>query len=122
MTERFVLDAILSPLTREFLTNRFGFDVVDLVSLGIGHLDDLEVVAFAERERRVLITLDLDFGEIFHRHHRSRIGIVLLRLEDTTIESVNRTLVRFFASDISHIDLNQSLVLIEPHRVRVRTS
>ena len=68
MPTRFVLDANLSPLTSDFLSCRCGFDVVDLVRLGFGHLDDFDVVEFAQRERRIIITLDLDFGEIFHRY------------------------------------------------------
>jgi predicted nuclease of predicted toxin-antitoxin system len=118
---RFVLDANLSPLTRSFLADQFGLDVVDLLTLGLGHIGDDEVYAFAQRERRVIITLDLDFGEIFHRSEPEIAGVIILRLEDTSIESVNRILARFFARGTEHIDLDRSLVLIEEHRVRIRS-
>jgi predicted nuclease of predicted toxin-antitoxin system len=52
-----LLDANLSPRTASFLSVTFGFDVVALLDMGLGHLDDDQVVAMAKREQRVVITL-----------------------------------------------------------------
>lgn len=41
---QFLLDANRSPETSEFLRTTFGLDVLDLVSLGLTHFDDPEVV------------------------------------------------------------------------------
>lgn len=42
-------------------------------------LDDLAVAALAEREDRVLLTQDTDFGAIAVRHGHPRTGVVILR-------------------------------------------
>lgn len=47
---RLLLDANLSPCTASFLVERFAFDAVALVSLGLAHLDDFQVIEFAKGE------------------------------------------------------------------------
>ena len=120
MTEpRFLLDANLSPETAEFLRTTFGLDVVDLLTLGLSHLSDREIVEMAKRDERVVITFDLDFGKIYHRWERGRIGAIVLRLEDQTVESVNRVLGRFFANVVATVPLERSLVVLDEARVRI---
>lgn len=115
----FLLDANLSPETRRFLEQRFGLDVMDLLTTGLGHLSDEDVVALAKRERRVIVTLDRDFGEIYYRRERGQIGVTVLRVRDQTVEGINAVLERFFTSEASSIDLDHSLVIVEPDRLRV---
>ena len=103
--QRFLLDANLSPETAAYLRATFGFDVVDLLTLGQSHLTDREIVAMAKRESRVVITFDLDFGKIYHRWERGQIGAMVLRLEDQTVESVNLVLGRFFANVATTVSL-----------------
>jgi predicted nuclease of predicted toxin-antitoxin system len=43
-------------------------------------LPDREVLAIAQRERRILITDDRDFGELVFRHRQPHTGIIYLRL------------------------------------------
>ena len=118
---RFLLDANLSPETAAFLRRTYRFDVVDLLTLGLSHLTDRQIVAMAKREARVVITFDLDFGKIYHRWEHGQFGTIVLRLEDQTVESVNRALSRFFADDAGMEELNRSLVVLDESRVRIRT-
>ena len=66
-----------------------------------------------------MITFDLDFGELYHLLHRGEFGVIILRLEDQTVESVNRVLDRFFSSDLTDLDLEHSLVVLDEDRVRI---
>src|SRR5512144_2177385 len=43
----------------------------------------------AKREQRVIVTLDQDFGEIYYLRERGRVGVLVLRLRDQTVASVN---------------------------------
>jgi predicted nuclease of predicted toxin-antitoxin system len=52
---KFLLDANLSPLTREYLVSTFGLNVSDLQSLGLGGLQDSQVVELAKKESRVIV-------------------------------------------------------------------
>ncbi len=113
---KFLLDANLSPKTADFLKSRYNFDVVDLLSLKLGLLSDKEVATFAHKQKRIIITFDLDFGRIYH-HDKLSPGIVILRIEDQTIESVNLILQNFFDSH-NELKLPNNLIIIEDKRVR----
>lgn len=116
---KFLLDANLSPETRQYLTATFGFDVVDLLSLRLGHLVDPQVVELAKRDDRVIITFDLDLGEIYHRRERGQLGVIILRLADQTVESVNRALDHFFRTTAGSIALERSLVVVSDRNIRI---
>ena len=119
IASRFLLDANLSPETASFLVETLHLDVVSLLTLGLSHLTDRQVVAMAQREARVVITFDLDFGEIYHRGERGNFGAIVLRLEDQTVEAVNRVLSRFFAEIAATVPLERSLVVLDDERVRI---
>jgi predicted nuclease of predicted toxin-antitoxin system len=119
MTMRLLLDASLSPLTCDFLVDTFGLDVTELYRQGLHQLRDVDIVAMAKQQGRVIITFDLDFGEIYHRHERGQVGVIILRLEDQTVESVNQVLEKFFRGPAQDIPLERSLVVIDESRVRV---
>lgn len=116
---KFLLYANLSPETGRFLAQRFGFDVTDLITVGQAGLSDEAVVELAKRESRVVITFDRGFGEIYHRREQGRLGVLILRLADQSVESVNQTLARFFTAEANSIDLDHSLVIIEEDRLRI---
>lgn len=78
---RFLLDANLSPETAAFLAS-LGFDASVLdAPLGTPPTDD-EVMALASAEGRVVITFDLDFGEMFYARGGESAGIIVLRVRD----------------------------------------
>ncbi len=89
---RLLLDANLSPETREHLATRHGLDAADLITRRQAGISDAEVVELAKAEGRVIVTFDLDFGEIYHFAERGQIGVIVLRLDDQTVESVDRVL------------------------------
>lgn len=92
---KLLLNANLSPETASFL-RKLGFDVKCLLEENLRIITDEEVVELAKREKRIILTFDLDFGEIYHLRERGQVGIIVLRLSDQTIESVNAALKKFF--------------------------
>ncbi|PIU14723.1 hypothetical protein COT20_02480 [bacterium (Candidatus Gribaldobacteria) CG08_land_8_20_14_0_20_39_15] len=60
---RFLLNANISHETAEFL-NSLGCDAKTATQLGLGSADDSKIVNKAIREKRILVTFDLDFGFI----------------------------------------------------------
>lgn len=73
----------------------------------------------AVREERVVITLDLDWRQWYHRRQQRPLGVIILRLAGQTVESVNRALDDFFRTRAAAIPLDCSLDVIEAGRVRV---
>lgn len=75
----------------------------------------------ARSEGRVIITLDRDFAEYFHRTSRPDIGIIYLDLPNSlrTIPEINRLLEAFFRQSSHGVDLEHALVTITEHDVRI---
>jgi predicted nuclease of predicted toxin-antitoxin system len=76
---RFLADGGISPKTVEFLRQR-GHDGVHLRELQMQRATDLEVVARARDESRVVLTFDLDFGEVLALGVLNRPSVIIFRL------------------------------------------
>lgn len=115
---KFLLDANLSPTTANHLRDS-GFDIKSITEERLGHLLDEDVVEMAKKERRIIITFDLDFGEIYHEKEHRKIGIIVLRLNNQTPENVNFVLGQFLDKNISRLKQNtRSLIVIKENGIR----
>ena len=47
------------------------------------------------RERRILITFDLDFGELYYFSSQKVFGVIVLRLDDQRVEVANAVIEAF---------------------------
>ena len=117
---KFLLNGNLSWETKEFL-NRLGYQTETIAKFGLSRAQDFEIVQFAQKNKYTIITLDLDFGEIYYYHYPLKVGIIILKLKDQTIESVNRTLKILLDSKIIHKELlKYSLIIFDGTKIRVR--
>lgn len=95
-----------------------GHDAVHLREQGLHRLSDAEVFAKARREGRVLITFDLDFGEIVAASGQS-VSVLVYRMRDTrACQQVDRLrrVLQVAATDLAH----GAVVVVEDIRHRVR--
>jgi predicted nuclease of predicted toxin-antitoxin system len=75
----FLADENFPLLSVRKLRNQ-GLDVT-WISEGNFGIPDSEVLRIAENEGRIILTFDMDFGELVFKHkHKAASGIVLLRL------------------------------------------
>ena len=114
---RLLLDSSIWPRTVDHL--RAGGH--DVVWAGDWPRDpgDEAILATAHRERRILVTLDKDFGELAVRHGRPHAGIVRLVAIPVADQAwlVERVLTRR-ATGLA----NGAIVTADPERIRVRPS
>jgi predicted nuclease of predicted toxin-antitoxin system len=113
---RFLLDENVSRLVAERL-RAGGFDVVSISEAKPG-AQDSDVIERAEREGRILITEDRDFGELVVRQRLRIQGIILLELDRLTNSAEAELVAETIA--VHETKLSGNLVVIEPARVRVR--
>lgn len=116
---RLVLDANLSPETAEYLRSLGFLDTVSLIEERLWDLEDDEVVSFAIRERRTIITFDLDFAEAYYFSSPKRFSAIVLRLFDQRIERVNVVLRRFFSEYEEEITRRPFLAVVSETSVRL---
>jgi predicted nuclease of predicted toxin-antitoxin system len=76
---RFLVDMNLPPAMADWLRSE-GHDAVHVREIGLAQLPDREVFMRAAEDGRIVVTFDLDFGEIVGLSGAAGSGVVLLRL------------------------------------------
>ena len=95
-----------------------GHDVLTVVET-FPSLEDGPILSAASAEHRILLTQDLDFGElVFRRHFPAVEGIVLLRMRLHSIDAVWQRL-RAAIEKLGDSLLGQ-YVVVEENRIRCR--
>jgi predicted nuclease of predicted toxin-antitoxin system len=87
---RFLTDANLSPRVAQWLRDA-GHDAVHVFEVGLDHAGDHRILGEAARCRRILLTSDLDFGEIV-ACSSGRASVLILHLRSTATANVTRRL------------------------------
>lgn len=119
MTLSFLADENISPETAVHL-QAMGYSCHSLRRDGPWQLSDREIVSLAKRQRYIILTHDLDFGEIYYFAEKGQVGILVLRLRQQTVEMVNHVRQRFLQSDALPQDrLQQSLVILTETTYRI---
>lgn len=112
---KFVVDECSGPALARWLRS-LGHDVISVFD-DIRGADDTDIPALAQREERIVITNDKDFGDLVYRQQRAHCGIVLLRLSDSRsaakIAAVERLL------EHQAMSLSDSFIVVSDRGTRV---
>ncbi len=114
---KFLIDQNISYKTASFIKG-LGFDVKTLGDAGLKGKSDTDIVSFAKREEMVIITFDKDFGEIYYFSEKGNITVIVLYLDDQTVENVNFIVGKFLSSANSNLIKNK-LSIVYKDRVRL---
>lgn len=115
---KFLADAGISPKTVGFLKNA-GHDALHVREMGLERASDSEIVQRARQDGRVILTFDLDFGEILALGVADSPSVIIFRLSDETGESVNRRLGAVLSERSQDLERGV-LILVEDRRYRMR--
>ncbi len=116
---RFLLDEGLSPRVLDLLSAA-GHDVVHVRDSGLQSAPDPAVLAVALEQRRVLVTLDTDFGALLALSGARQPSVILFRGEVTRLPEGQAMLLLANLDQIT-ADLNAgAAVVLGDERVRVR--
>jgi len=115
---RFLADAGISPKTVEFLS-QLGHEAIHVRTLGLERAADVVLVERARADGSVLITFDLDFGDILALGVFDKPSAIILRLADERADSVNQRLTVVLEERVADLQLG-ALILVEDSRYRVR--
>ncbi|MBX9790068.1 MAG: DUF5615 family PIN-like protein [Pirellulales bacterium] len=115
---RFLADMGVSRRVVDSLRGQ-GHDVTHLRDQGLQRLPNGEIFAKAVAEERVVITFDLDFGEIIAATHGKLASVVLFRLRDARSERVIERLSRVLEQSSGPLT-SGAIVVVEDTRHRVR--
>ena len=94
-------------------------DAVHLRDEGLIRLPDPEIAAKAVAEGRIVLTFDLDFGDILAIARSEAPSVVIFRLRNQTPAAVNPRLFRVI-NDCAAELLSGAIVIVEDEGFRVR--
>jgi len=93
---KFIADENLGIRVPRYLKS-LGFDIVSVKELIPGKSDQ-DVLLLANKQKRILITLDKDFGELVFKEKLIHEGVILLRLKDESVENKKKVLLKLLKS------------------------
>jgi predicted nuclease of predicted toxin-antitoxin system len=118
MAMRFLADMGVSQQVVEWLRTK-GHDAVHLRDEGLQRLPDSEIFQKAAREQRIVLTFDLDFGEILAASAGQIVSVVLFRLRNTRADFVIQRLDDVLKQSSTEL-LQGAIILVEDSQHRVR--
>ena len=78
---RFLADAGLSPLTVDFLI-QLGHEATHVRTLGMQRAPDAEIILRAHADSSIVLTFDLDFGDVLALGVLDKPSVIIFRLVD----------------------------------------
>jgi len=115
---RFLADMGVSQRVVKWLAEE-GHDAVHLRDEGLHKLPDAAVFGKARSEQRILLSFDLDFGEIVVLSEGSSAGIVVFRLRNTSTPRVIERLNKVLKDSGEALDQG-AIIVVEESRHRIR--
>jgi len=96
-----------------------GHDVATVRMQALGGTTDENLFAVCAREKRALITLDHDFGQVLRFPPEKSAGIVVLETTPRTQSDTILARIRDFLAALTERPLGNELWIVEPGRVRI---
>ncbi|MFO0795028.1 MAG: DUF5615 family PIN-like protein [Candidatus Brocadiaceae bacterium] len=94
---KFLVDVGVGKKVEKWLINQ-GYDTKSVRDID-PHLPDKEILKIAVSEKRMVVTMDKDFGELIYNSGSFHGGVLLLRLEDAKsdekVKVVENILVKY---------------------------
>jgi predicted nuclease of predicted toxin-antitoxin system len=115
---RFLADMGVSMRVVAWLRSA-GHDAIHLRDEGLQALPNGEIFQKAIREQRIVLTFDLDFGEIVAASGGRSVSVVLFRLRNTRADFVIQRLEIVLGQGTEEL-AQGAVVLVEDGRYRVR--
>jgi predicted nuclease of predicted toxin-antitoxin system len=115
---KFLADMGISPSTVAFLQG-LGHDALHLHDQDLGRLQDPAILEKARAESRVLLTHDLDFGELIAASGARLPSIIVFRLRNMRPEQVNRYLHAIITQHEASL-VQGAIISVTEGQIRVR--
>ncbi len=98
-----------------------GYEAATVFDFGLSQSEDREIVHSAAEHGFILMTFDLDFVFLYRIFGEKKFGVVIFRLHDQTVESVNQAVDRLLESRCLDEKVNQrGVVIVDEVSIRVR--
>jgi len=115
---KFLGDMGIARSTLTWLQAR-GHDAKHLRDEGLQRLPDDEIFAKAKKEKRIVLTFDLGFGDIAASAVQALPSVIIFRLQDERPTNVNRRLEEVLEEAARELE-EGAIISVEETRFRIR--
>jgi predicted nuclease of predicted toxin-antitoxin system len=105
----------LSPALAAWLRAQ-GHDAVHAAESGLDRASDVEIIAHANRERRTIITADLEYPRLLALAQGNEPSLILFRDGDWSDDLIAR--FQQLIQTLTQADVEQSIIVVDRDRVR----
>ena len=115
---KFLLDANIPYSLQEVFPK--GHNVYHVRDLNLANAQDQEIAKYAKKNKAVIVSRDLDFGNINNFPPENYYGIIILRLPYFyNAQSIKRVFQNFI-SKIDESEIPKSTIIVEEGRWRIK--
>ena len=115
---KFLCNMGISPKTVAFLRAQ-GHDAKRLLEERLERLADSEIVDKARAEQSVILTSDLDFGQLLAASRAEMPSVIIFRLDDMSAPNVNRYLLKVIQGHADELTRG-AILSVDERAIRVR--
>jgi predicted nuclease of predicted toxin-antitoxin system len=108
------------PLSAGAALREEGHNARHVVDVGLRGAPDKAIFARAQEEGWIIVTRDLDFGNLLDYPLGTHAGIIVLRLPSTFTALQIRDTLHAFIAGVEPDVLRNALAVVEPGRFRIR--
>ena len=116
---KFLVDEDL-PRSTAHLLREMGFVALDVRDCGLRGKSDEEIFEYAQKENAIILTGDRGIGSILRFTPGTYYGIVIAHFPNELPVSKLNTQIKNALNQLTEDDLDGSLVIIEPTKIRIR--
>lgn len=113
----FLADENVAPRVIDALKKE-SFNILNVYEIGLSEAPDEEILKAAQKEKRIVLTHDKDFGNLIRQPYLSHSGVILLRLRNQSPGNVICHLIPFL-KEIKLDKIKNRLVIFREGRVRI---
>ena len=115
---KFLADMGVSPLTVQALRQQ-GYDAVHLMDERLERLPDPQIMVKAMQEKRIVLTFDLDFGDLLAASADILPSVIIFRLKTPTPAITTKRLLAAL-SEFESALMTGAILTVEDKRYRLR--
>ena len=115
---RFLIDNALSPSMADGL-NKVGYDAIHVRNIGMSKASDLDILNYALKEDRIVVSADTDFGTLLALRDASKPSFILFRRTDKRPTALLMQLIANL-EQIAEALSEGAVIVIEDKRIRIR--
>ena len=116
---RFLLDMGISYHVGKWL-NQAGYDAIHLSEQGLFTLEDYLIVEKAINEGRIILTADMDFGQILSFNKSDAVSVIQFRLVDLAPANIIAKLIIVFDKFSQEMGGAPVIITVQENKIRIK--